>query len=190
MIKDNMGKKRLSINLIVSIFSYCISAVLSFFLTPFIVNKLGTEIYGFYGIANNVVNFITIISIALNSMASKYITVELVRGNKEKALKYFSSVFFSNVALCLVLTPILVIFVLNLQYVLTISSAYTFEVKILFSLVFAAMIIRFITSVFGSSTYATNRMDIRAYVDIIKALLRLGLFIALFTVFEPSYTWA
>ena len=112
-----MKRRRLAVNLLSNLLSYAVSTALSFVITPFLVNHLGKEIYGFYGIANNFVNYITIVSVALNSMASKYITVELVRGNEQKAKEYYSSIFFSNVILCLILTPVLVLLVFNLQLV-------------------------------------------------------------------------
>lgn len=89
-----MDKKRLSINLISNVLSYFVATVLSFLITPFLVRNLGKEIYGFYGIANSFVNYITIVATALNSMAAKYITVEYVRGNESQAKKYYSSIFF------------------------------------------------------------------------------------------------
>lgn len=187
--KNNMGKERLSINLASNIFSYAISIVLSFFVTPFLVNNLGKEVYGFYGIANNFVSFITIISVALNSMASKYITVELVRGNKKRANKYYTSIFFSNVVLCLILTPFLVLLVFNLQSVLSISDSYLGSVQILFALIFGAMLLRFVTSIYGCATYASNRMDLRAYTEMIKSVLRLILYAVIFMVFHPSIVY-
>ncbi len=181
-----MDKKRLSVNLVANLLSYGVATVLSFCLTPYLVRNLGKEVYGFYGIANSFVSYITVISIALNSMASKYITVELVKGNKERAKQYYTSIFFSNIVLCLILTPILVIVVLNLSRLLSISEYYVVDVQILFALIFAAMLLRFITSIYGCSTYASNRMDLRAYTEMAKSLLRLGLYLILFTVFKPS----
>lgn len=166
-----------------------VSTILSFLITPFLVNHLGREIYGFYGIANSFVSYITIIAIALNSMAAKYITVEYVRGNELKAQKYYSSVFFSNVILCLILTPILVIIIFNLSIFLNISSDYIKQIQCLFVLIFAAMILRFLTSIYGTVLYTKNRMDYRAYIDLIKAALRLFLYILLFTLFKPSVVY-
>lgn len=184
-----MNKKRLSINLISNILSYLVATILSFLITPYLVKNLGKEIYGFYGIANNFVNYITIIATALNSMAAKYITVEYVRGNEQKAKKYYSSIFFSNVILCLVLTPILVLAVFNLNILLNISNTYIRQVQCLFALIFAAMLLRFITSIYGTATYTTNRMDYRAYIDLAKAGLRLVLYLLLFTIFKPSIVY-
>lgn len=184
-----MNKKRLSINLVSNIISYMVSTILSFLITPFLVNHLGRELYGFYGIANNFVSYITIVATALNSMAAKYITVEYVRGNEIQAQKYYSSIFFSNVVLCLVLTPILVVIILNLNFLLNISDIYVEQVQCLFCLIFAAMLLRFVTSIYGTVMYTTNRMDYRAYIDLVKAALRLILYFLLFTVFQPSVVY-
>lgn len=184
-----MNFKRLSINLIANVFSYLVATVLSFLITPFLVNHLGKEIYGFYGIANSFVNYITIIATALNSMAAKYITVEVVRGNNNQAKKYYSSIFFSNIILCLILTPILIVIIFNLNIILNISDTYLGQVQWLFVLIFSAMILRFATSIYGTATYTTNRMDYRAYIDLAKAGLRLVLYIFLFTVFRPSIVY-
>ena len=70
-----MGKKRLTINLIANLFSYGVAIAVSFYLTPFLVGRLGKELYGFYGLSADVTNYITVIGVALNSMAAKYITV-------------------------------------------------------------------------------------------------------------------
>lgn len=182
----NMSKKRLGLNLFANIITHAISILVSFILTPFLINSLGKELYGFYGMANNVVNYINVVAIALNSMASKYITVELVKGNNKRALEYYSSVFFSNVLFCVLLSPFLTVFVFNLQNVFVISDKYVFDVRILFALIFIAMIIRLITSVTGCATYSTNRTDLRAYTDLAKSVLKVLLFISIFIIFKPS----
>ena len=182
----NMGKGRLTINLIANLFTHIVSMLVSFLLTPYLVNHLGKEIYGFYGLANNIVNYITIISAALNSIAAKFITVELVRGNEIKAKQYYSSIFFSNVAITILLTPILTVIVCYLQNIFSVSDIYLNDVKALFSFVFAAMLLRLISSVYGSATYASNRIDLRAYSDLVKSILRVALLVFLFAVFKPS----
>jgi O-antigen/teichoic acid export membrane protein len=181
-----MGKKRLTINLVSNLVSYAVATLVSFFLTPFLVNNLGKEVYGFYGLANNVVSYITVISIALNSMAAKYITVELVRGNKVKANQYYSSIFFSNVLLSVFLVPILAFIIFNIQKVFDVSDVYLNDVKILFALVFGAMLLNLIGSVFGCATYTTNRVDLRGYTNFAKAILRVILYVSIFAVFKPS----
>lgn len=181
-----MGKKRLTINLVSNLVSYAVATLVSFFLTPFLVNNLGKEVYGFYGLANNVVNYITVISIALNSMAAKYITVELVRGNKIRANQYYSSIFFSNVFLSVLLVPILTLIIVNVQKIFDVSDIYLNDVRALFTLVFGTMLLNLIGSVFGCATYTTNRVDLRGYTNLAKALLRVALYVSIFAIFKPS----
>lgn len=186
MQSDNLGAKQLTISLLANLFAHIISIAISFLLTPYIVNTLGKELYGFYSLANSVVSYITVVATALNSMASKYIAVELVKGNEGKAKRYFSSIFFSNIILSLVLLPILIFLVLNVYIVFNVSQRYITSVQILFSLVFIAMIIRFVGSVYGCSTYVSNRTDINAYIGLAKSGLKVFLYVALFTLFRPS----
>lgn len=70
-----MNTKRLLINLIASITSLVLSLTISFFLTPFVVSTVGTEAYGFVSLANNFVGYAQIFTLALNSMASRFITI-------------------------------------------------------------------------------------------------------------------
>ena len=65
-----MGNNRLTINLISNIISYSSTILISFVLTPYLINTLGKEAYSFYPLANNFVNFMGILTLALNSMAN------------------------------------------------------------------------------------------------------------------------
>ncbi len=184
-----MGKKRLFINLIANLASFSVSIGISFLLTPFLVGHLGKDVYGFYSLANNVVNYIAIISIALNSMFAKYITVALVQKNIIKARQYYTSIFFSNIILSLALIPILTLFVIFVQHIFNIPQIYLYEVRLLFLLVFCTMLLSIISSVFGASTYATNRIDLAAYVNMGKTFLRIIAYVLIFKVFRPSIVY-
>lgn len=181
-----MGRKRLAINLAANIISYSTTVLVAFFLTPYLVRTLGKDAYGFYPLANNFVSGISIITLALNSMASRFITIEIIKGNKEKANTYFASVFFSNVAVSIILLIPMTLVVIFLDSLLNIPLELVSSIKILFALVFLSMLISIISSVFGVATFASNRIDLRSYVEIIQALSRVILYLILFSLFTPS----
>lgn len=181
-----MEKKRLTINLIANIISYSSSILISFILTPYLIKTLGKEVYGFYPIANNFVNYMSIITIALNSMASRFITIEIVKKNYEKANKYFSSIFFANIILSEFLFILMSTLVIFLDKILVISLNLVVSIKILFSLIFLAMLINITTSVFGVAVFAKDRIDLRSGAEIVKAVLRITLFVILFSLFTPN----
>ncbi len=184
-----MKKNSLSINLIASLVSYGSAIIVNFLLTPYIIENLGRELYSFYGMANSIVSYISIISIALNSMAAKYITVEFVRGNILKSNQYYSSIFYSNVLLSFLLTPLLILIIIFLQDILNISSSYIIEVKILFILVFCTMLMNLISSIVSSATYIKNRIDLKSYTEIGKTFLKVILYLVFFFIFKPSIVY-
>ena len=98
-----MKNKNLLINIVTSIISLATSIGISFFLTPYIVDKIGKEAYGFIGLINNLVSYISIITIALNSMAGRFITIKIHQNNEKEANEYFNSVLISNIIMALLL---------------------------------------------------------------------------------------
>lgn len=184
-----MGNRRLTINLFATVVSYSTTVLISFVLTPYLVETLGKEVYGFYPLANNFVNYISIVTVALNSMASRFITIEIVKDNKRKGNIYFSSVFFSNVILSIFIFIVSSIIVIFLDKILQIPLNLIISIKVLFSFVFLSMIINLVSNVFNVAVFIKNRIDIRSYIDMGQGLLRVVLYFLLFTFLKPSIVY-
>ena len=179
-------KKQTAINLIAKIISYGTTYLIAFFLTPYLVEKIGSEAYSFYPIANNFTSYMSIITIALNSMASRFITIALTKNEKKKANTYFASIFFGNVFMSALLLIPMTIIVIFLDSILNIPLDLIISIKLLFSLVFISMIINLLTNVFGVSFFSQNRIDLNSICDIVIGITRVVLYIILFLFFEPS----
>ena len=65
------------------------SFLISFFLSPYITKALGVEANGFVTLANQFVGYISLITIALTSMASRFISINIFKKNYEEANRYF-----------------------------------------------------------------------------------------------------
>ena len=79
------NNKQLLINFIAMVIAFIANAGINFFLSGYIVNTVSEEAYGFIQLANTFVTYFTIITIAINSMSSRYIAIEYYK----KALKIF-----------------------------------------------------------------------------------------------------
>lgn len=181
-----MPKNRLAFNLLANTISYSTTVLIAFFLTPYLVKVLGTEVYGFYPLANNFVNYISVVTVALNSMASRFITIEYVKGNEQKANNYFTSILYANIFISIIITLGLSILIYYLDLIINIPIDLVTSIKLLFALVFISMVVNIITSVFGVAVFVKNRIDLRSLVEIVQGVLRVLLYLILFSFFKPT----
>jgi len=172
--------KRSILNLISCLLSFIITLGISFLLTPYITNKLGTEAYGFVSLANNFVNYASIATLAINSMASRFVSISYHKKNYKEANEYFNSVLFCNFLLILFLFIPSILVVVFLQNIVVISAELVFFVKILFGLVFINFFLGLINTTFSVATFIKNRVDLSNLrtmeSNLVKALLMILLF--------------
>lgn len=182
-------KKQTAINLIAKIISYGSTLLISFFLTPYLVNNLGKEAYSFYPLANNFINYMSIITIALNSMASRFITISLTNGDQKRANTYFASIFFANVALSAIFILPMTVIIVFLNSILNIPPLLVASVKLLFTLVFISMLVNLLTNVFSVAVFSQNRLELGSICEIVVGIVRVGLYIVLFMFFKPTIVY-
>ena len=100
---NRLDAKQLAINMVFSIVAFVLNLGIGFFITPYITNQFGSDTYGFITLANDFSSYASLFSIALNSMASRYLMLEMARNNIKEAQKYYSSIMLANVVLSAIL---------------------------------------------------------------------------------------
>lgn len=182
-----MDKKRLAINMVAQLLAFAVNMGISFFLAPIIEKQIANS-YGFIDLANKFVLYAQIVVSALNTMASRFITIHIHRDERQEANEYFSSVFFGNVlmaAVFLVPALVLVIFMGYMPF-LDVPSHMLRDVQLLWALVFGNFFLSIITSVYGISTYATNRLDLTSIRTMIADILRIVFLVVTFLIWRPT----
>ena len=179
-MREMSENKKISITIVMSVTSFLITIFISLFITPYIVEQLGGEAYGFVGLANNFVSYASLITVALNSMSSRFVSIEIYKKDYKEANKYFSSVFFANLVIAAVLLPIMVFFVWKIQMFLNIPDNLLTDVKWAFSIVFVQFIANILLSHFEIATFVTNRLYLGQRNTIISSALRLVVIVACF----------
>ena len=183
-----MKHKNFAINLICQLSLFVSNIVINFFLTPYILEKLGTEAYGFIGLINNFVSYIGIITIALNSMAGRYIALSYYRGKTEEAEKYYSSVFFANIVLSGIVFLIMIILLCNISKWLHVPNELLLDVNI--TVVFSCIntIISLIAVVYGVAAFIKNKLYKNALSQAIAAFVKVIVIVIAFIFFE-AHIW-
>lgn len=168
-----------------SFVSFCVSLGISFLLTPFIVKSLGAAAYGFVGLSTNIISYTQLLTIALNSMAGRFITIKYAQGKIDEANKYFSSVFYSNLVLSAIIVAFLGSCVFFLEEIFEIPDELVIDVKFLFLLLVINSIAGLLTNVYAIATFIKNRLELSSIRSIIGSFIRAILLLVLFGLLEP-----
>ena len=86
-LKNNLTKK----NLTFSIISLVISTLQSLWYISFVTRIMGNEVYGYSAVVSSFVNIATVLSVAVTSMSSRFISIHLKRNHIKEANNYFNS---------------------------------------------------------------------------------------------------
>jgi len=183
------GKKQLVINLIANTLAFSISFGISFFLTPFIIKTVGSVAYGFVSLALDFLSYASLITIALNSMAGRFITIKIHQNDNEGANKYFNSVLVSNsiMSAALAIPAFLCIVFLN-KLVNVPPEIYT-DVQILIAFLFLNFVLSIMGTTFSVATFARNRLELSSLRSIEFNIIRAIMLVSLFTFLRPSVSY-
>lgn len=184
-----MRNKELIINMIASILSLVISIGMNFYLTPYLVRNVGDEAYGFYSLANKFVDYSAIITLALNSMACRFITIKIHKNEMIEANEYFNSVLISNIIISIFLTIPAFIIIVYGEKILGISKFLEKDVKFLFILIFLNAIIGIVGSVFSVSTFVKNKLYLSSLREIESNIIKILVLIVLFSILVPRVSY-
>ena len=187
--KLNSSKKQLAINLISNVIAFLINLIINFFLSPFIIARVGSEAYGFVSLANNFVTYASLLTIAINSMSARFITIKIHQNDMVQANKYFNSVLIANSIVSVVLIFPATICVAYLEKILNVPNSIILEVKVLFSLIFANFILSVIGSTFSVATFATNNLYKASLRDIVSNIIKLIILLILYIFFKTTVVY-
>lgn len=187
--KELSSNQSIALNLFVSFVTYIVTFGISFFLSPYIVRTVGVDAYGFVSLANNFISYASLITIALNALAGRFITIKIKEQDYDSANKYYSSVFIGNLFLSGVLLILALIVWIFLEKLINIPENIFWDVKILFAALFINCIISTITSVFGTATFVTNKLYLSSIRSIESSIIRAIVLVVAFAFFSPKISY-
>lgn len=176
------------LNMLVNLLSFLFSLIISFFLTPYITKYVGIEAYGLVGLANSFVGYIAIVTAALNSMASRFIVIEIHRNDMYKANTYFSSVLYANLLIALLLLIPFIALIFNLD-ILNISQNLIYDAQLTFIIIAFSFFLNLVFARYGLVLYAKNILWKGGFRVIESNLIRVSLIIIFFYIFSPHIYW-
>ena len=164
--------------------AFVINYLITFFLTPYLTDRIGTEAYGFVSLAKNVANYAAYITVILNAYAARFISLEYFEGRMKQANIYFSSTFWGDFGVGSILLVVGLILVRFLEHIFQIPADIVFDVKILFILIFAKFWLMTVLSVYNTGAYLSNHLDLTGVFKGVSYVVEAVVLFVLFRVFE------
>ncbi len=165
--------------------AFFLNCAINLVLPPYITGHVGTEAYGFVLLARNFVQYAVIVTTALNSFSARHITVEYHQNRKQEANVFFSSTFYGDLFLGTGLLLILLLCIAFLEKLLQIPSTLVPDVKLLFLIVSINFFLTTLFTVFGTSAYITNKLDIVSTFKALSYVVEAAVLVLLYT-FLPA----
>lgn len=187
--RELSNNQKIYINLAASFFSYIVSSGISFFLSPYIVRNIGVAAYGFVNLANNFISYASLVTIAVNSLAGRFITIKIKQNDYDGANRYYSSVFIANSFLSSALLVAGMNIVIFLEKLIDVPENILWDVKILFASLFLNCIINTVGSVFGVSIFANNKLYLGSIRGIESNVARAIILVVAFILLPPKVSY-
>lgn len=118
-------------------------------------------------------------------MAGRFITIKYTEGDIRSANKYFSSVFYANIILSIIIGIMLLFAVKYMEVILNIPDELVFDAKLLLALLSVNAILPLLTNVYSLATFIKNRLDLASIRSIISNVIRAILLLVLFAFLQP-----
>lgn len=178
------------INVLSSLVVLVVSAAVNFVLSPYIITNIGEEANGFVQLANNFVTYASLITIALNSMASRFVSLNYHKSNYNSANIYYSTAFFINIAVIIILGIIASFAINNLDSLLNLAGVDEIDVKLLFAFVFLSFFLSQLSSILSIFLFVMNKIYYSNFLSMISTILRAVLLYVLFTKLDAKMYFA
>ena len=179
------SNRQLAINTVLTAISFVIGLAVTFFLTPYIVKALGRAAYGFIALSSTIIGYTGLMTIALNAMAGRFISINYIQGNIKEANKYFSSVFFSNLLMSGIISIMAIVFIVFINRILDVPDELFFDVRFLFLLLVINTILGLTTNIYGLGTFIKKRLDLSYSRQIFGTFIGTAILVSLFFFFPP-----
>lgn len=158
---------------------------LSVWITPFIINTMGAESYGFVPLTQQIINYMTVITVSITSISGRFFTIAKKRGDLRQAQDYFSAALCGSIAGSLVLSAVLVPCALHIDRLINIPSYLVGDVRLSFLLYGAIFMISFVTSIFNVGAFSNNKLYVTSSISIINAVFKALATVGLLLIFTP-----
>lgn len=186
---DLSEKRQLFVNLFAALTGFVFNIGISFFLSPYVVRTIGAEANGFIKLSSNFITYAGLTTVALNSMASRFISIAVHKNDTQQANRYYTAVFYGNCFLAAILAVAAVFVIAWLDRLINIPAGLLLDVKLLFTFLFSNFLLSTIFTVQGISPFVRNRLYLDNIAKMVSETVRVSFILFLFILLKPKVSY-
>ena len=182
-------KKQTKINLYSNIIALLANILVGIYYTPYLVNSLGLAAYGVLPLALIINQYIGVATQTLTHAYTRFYSVALQKGDYDEASKDISTSFVVVLLISLLLVPIGIGIVFNVDSLFQIPSNLLDSSRLLFGYTLLSFVASLLSSLLNVTLYATNRLDLMNVLKIVRAIFKLLFVILAFEIFSKDISF-
>lgn len=168
------SNKRIAKNTIMLYIRMLLSMVVSLYTSRVVLNTLGVEDYGIYGVVGGIVAMFSFLNSTMSGATSRFLTYEMGRGDFQRLKETFSSTLVIHIGIaCAVLILAETVGLWFLLHKLVIPAERMNAALWVYQLSILSMMITVTQVPYNACIIAHEKMEIYAYVEILNVILKL-----------------
>lgn len=168
------NNKRIAKNTLMLYIRMLLSMVVSLYTSRVVLNTLGVEDFGIYGVVGGVVAMFGFLNASMSGATSRFLTYEMGRGDEQRLRDTFSSALLIHIGIALVVLFLAeTIGLWFLVHKLVIPEERMVAAHVVYQLSILSMMVSITQVPYNAAIIAHEKMDIYAYVELLNVVLKL-----------------
>jgi membrane protein EpsK len=155
---------------------------ISFWLTRFLIDSLGLELYGLTPLALSITGYFALITLIMDAPAARYLIMDVSKGDFQAANRTFNTVFFAVAALSSLILLCGATVSWFSPHIFKIPPSHVGDARILFFAVTLAFTLNTLGNPLSLATYVTNKLYLGNLSEIMQLITRASIAV-LFIIF-------
>ena len=171
---ENSSNKRIAKNAVMLYLRMFLSMIVGFYTSRVVLDTLGVEDYGIYGVVGGVVAMIGFLNASMSGATSRFLTYELGRGDQKRLSETFSCALIVHIGIAIIVfvfAETIGLWFLNNKLVIPDgrmgAAQWVYQLSVVGTMIGISQV------PYNATIVAHEKMDVYAYIEILNVTLKL-----------------
>lgn len=166
--------RRIVQNVLSNWVALAIATVVAFFLSPFVVHRLGNLVYGVWVLVGSLVSYMSLLDLGLRGAVTRYVSKGIAQGNHEEAGQAVTGALWIRLWISVAVICAGLVLASAFNRIFDIPIALQRDARLAVIITATTVAISLWCGVFGGVLIALHRYDLTSSVSILQTCLRAG----------------